>query len=266
MRMMAAVLGVVALLANISAAIAADAKSELAPSGTMRVAIGVGPVSGPFYTTKDASGAYKGVTVELATALGQKLGVPIVFVPYLASGEIQNAANSGAWDVTFMPVDEERKKAVDFGNVYNLGQSTYLVAAASPVRGVAEANKAGFRIVGVKDTATIRASKQASPLATHIDAAGPEEAMAMIRTGRADAIALGRESLIGVAAVLPNTRILNDAFLNSKTAVAVPKGKPAALAYVRNFIEEAKRSGLVRAAFDRNGLQISTVAPAGAQP
>ena len=88
----------------------------------------------------------------------------------------------------------------------------------------------------------------------------------MIRTGRADAIALGRESLIGVAAVLPNTRILNDAFLNSKTAVAVPKGKPAALAYVRNFIEEAKRSGLVRAAFDRNGLQISTVAPAGAQP
>ncbi len=33
---------------------------------------------------------------------------------------------------------------------------------------------------------------------------------------------------------------------NSSTAVAVPKGKPDALAYVNQFVEEAKASGLVR--------------------
>jgi polar amino acid transport system substrate-binding protein len=45
--------------------------------------------------------------------------------------------------------------------------------------------------------------------------------------------------------------------------VAVPKGKPAALAYVTEFIEEAKASGLVRQAFDEMGLNLSVVAPAG---
>jgi polar amino acid transport system substrate-binding protein len=51
--------------------------------------------------------------------------------------------------------------------------------------------------------------------------------------------------------------------MNSTTSVAVPKGKPAALAYVSAFIEEAKASGLVRQAFDEMGLKSSQVAPAG---
>ena len=51
--------------------------------------------------------------------------------------------------------------------------------------------------------------------------------------------------------------------MNSTTSVAVPKGKPAALAYVSAFIEEAKASGLVRQAFDEMGLKYSQVAPAG---
>jgi polar amino acid transport system substrate-binding protein len=44
--------------------------------------------------------------------------------------------------------------------------------------------------------------------------------------------------------------------------VALPKGKPDALAYVTAFIEEAKASGLVRQAFDEMGLKSSQVAPA----
>jgi polar amino acid transport system substrate-binding protein len=46
----------------------------------------------------------------------------------------------------------------------------------------------------------------------------------------------------------------------------VPKGKPAALRYVGEFIEEAKASGLVRRAFDEVGLTTSIVAPPGMKP
>ena len=60
--------------------------------------------------------------------------------------------------------------------------------------------------------------------------------------------------------------ILDDAFLNSSTAVCVPKGRPAALAYVSEFIEEAKVSGLVRKALDEMGLTSSQIAPAGMKP
>ena len=66
--------------------------------------------------------------------------------------------------------------------------------------------------------------------------------------------------------LLDQARVLDGGFLNSTTAVAVAKNKPAALAYVTAFIEEAKASGLVRRSLDAMGLQSSQVAPAGMKP
>ena len=102
--------------------------------------------------------------------------------------------------------------------------------------------------------------------AQHVTVNSVDEAVALMKAGKIDAIALSRESLSGLAGVLPGLKTLDGGFLNSTTAVAVPKGKPAALAYVSAFIEEAKASGEVRAAFDRIGLISSVVAPAGMAP
>jgi polar amino acid transport system substrate-binding protein len=240
---------------------------ELAPTGKLRVAIGVSPAPSAFYAIKDANtGKFRGITVDLAAALARKLGVEVEFLPHLASGEIQGSVNSGVWDVTFMPVDEERKKILDFGSPYHLLQSTYLVRESSPLKSVTDANAAGVRIVGVANTATFRASNRASPNAQHISVEGVAAAVEIMRAGDADTLALGRESLIGVAAKLSGSRILDGGFLNSTTAVAVAKGKPAALAYVSAFIEEAKASGLVRRSFDDIGLTNAVVAPAGMKP
>jgi polar amino acid transport system substrate-binding protein len=74
---------------------------------------------------------------------------------------------------------------------------------------------------------------------------------------------MGRESLAGLIPILPGARVLEGGFMNSTTAVVVPRGKPAALAYAIEFIEGAKASGLVRHAFDAIGLKSSVVAPAG---
>jgi polar amino acid transport system substrate-binding protein len=87
-----------------------------------------------------------------------------------------------------------------------------------------------------------------------------------MQEGRIQAIALSRESLSGLVGKIAGARILDDAFLNSSTAVCVPKGRPAALAYVSEFIEEAKASGLVRRGLDAMGLTSSQVAPAGMKP
>ena len=84
--------------------------------------------------------------------------------------------------------------------------------------------------------------------------------------GKADAIALGRASLGGVAARIPGSRILDGGFLDSTTAIGVPKGRPAALAYVSACVEEAKASGLVRRGFDSVGLTAEQIAPAGMKP
>lgn len=257
------------LLAGVSTAMANDelVRQELAPTGKLRIAIAISPAPSALYAVKDqASGQFKGVSVTLGAKLAEKLGVSYEYVPYLASGEIQNAASTGVWDVTFMPVDDERKKFVDFGTPYHLLQSTYLIAHEGAIKSVQDANRAGVRIAGVANTATFRASLKASPNATHVTVGSVNEAVELIKAGKADGVALSRESLLGLLPQLPGAYVLEDGFLNSTTAIAVPKNKPEALAYVSAFIEEAKASGLVRRAFDDMGLRNAKVAPPGIKP
>ncbi len=269
MRFFSTVVAGLILLAT-SAAFAQDdaVRQELIPTGRLRVAIAYAPTASALYVIKDPSApaGFRGVAVDLGTALARKLGVPVDYVPYLASGAITDAADKNIWDVTFMPVDADRKTHVAFGNAYHILQSTYLVAPSSNIQSLADVNREGVRIAGVANTATGRASAVASPKATTITVAGVNDGVELIKAGRADAMALSRESLAGLAAQIPGARVLEGGFLNSTSAIAVPRGKPLALGYVSNFIEEAKASGEVRRAFDAIGLTSSMVAPAGMQP
>lgn len=252
---------------EISHAQDAAAKQELAPTGKLRVGIAVSPAPSALWVVPGPeAGSYRGVAVDLGTQLAAKLEVPVVFVPYKGSGEITNDADKNVWDVTFVPVDDERKKRMAFGSPYHLLQSTYAVAPGASIASVAAANSPAVRIAGVAGTTTLRASIGATKDAQHVTVNSVDEAVALMKAGKIDAIALSRESLSGLAGVLPGLKTLDGGFLNSTTAVAVPKGKPAALAYVSAFIEEAKASGDVRAAFDRIGLTSSVVAPAGVAP
>jgi polar amino acid transport system substrate-binding protein len=259
------------LACGMTATARADAQEsvmkELVPTGKLRVAIAIAPSPSALYALKDAhTGKFRGVTVDLGNALAKKLSVPVEFVPHLASGEIQNSAAANKWDVSFMPVDDERRKFVDFGNAYHLLQSTYLVTPDSTLVAIEDANAPGIRIGGAAHTATSRAAQRSAPNATFISYPGVTAAIDAMKAGELDAIALSRESLSGILAQIPGSRLLDGGFLDSTTAVAVPKGKPEALAYVSQFIEEAKASGLVRKSFDAMNLQNSQVAPPGMKP
>jgi polar amino acid transport system substrate-binding protein len=236
---------------------------ELTPTGKLRVAIAISPSASAYFTVKDASGELRGVAIDLGKQLAQKLGVPVDYVAFPNSGAITDAGDAGAWDVTFLPADDERRKKIQFGPAYHLLQSTYLVPAGSKIQTLAEVDRPGTRVIGIENTATIRAAikslKNTSPVAMKT----PVEAFETIRAGGADALALSRESLQGMAAQLPGSRILDGGFLDSVTAIAVPRNKPKSLAAVSAFIEEAKESGAVRRAFDAMGLKTSVVAPAG---
>src|SRR5689334_6077253 len=79
----------------------ADAlKDEIAPTGKLRVAIGISPAGGAFWSTKTESG-YAGVPVDLGKEMAAQLGVPVEYVAYPNSGQITDAAAKGVWDVTF---------------------------------------------------------------------------------------------------------------------------------------------------------------------
>ncbi len=257
----------VAVMAPAARADDAAALRELAPTGKLRVAIAVSPSPSALYVIKDpASGKYRGVSVDLGAELAAKLGVPVEYVPYRASGEITDAVDKGVWDVTFMPYDATRAKMAAFGGAYHVLQSTCLVAPGSDIKSLAEIDRPGVRIAGVANTATFRAAQATFKNVAFVTVPGVDAAVELMRSGKADAIALSRESLTGLAKKLPGSRVLDGGFLNSFTGIWVPNGKPAALAYVGAFIEAAKASGSVRRALDAIGLTASQVAPPGAKP
>ena len=256
------VAGVLSPLPLLAAGAATPPAADVAPGGTLRVGIGVGPVPSAFWATRDpANGEPRGVTVELAKAMAKDLGIPLQLVAYANSGEVTNGGPKGEWDVAFMPVDDVRAKIVDFGPAYYLTESTYLVAAGSPIRALADVDRPGVRVAGVEGTTTSRSAQRSLKNNTVKNYRTADELFELIRSGNADAIALGRESLAGMQAKLPGSRILEGHFQATGTAVAVPKGRPAALAYAARFVEKAKKDGTVRKALDSAGLKDSPVAP-----
>jgi polar amino acid transport system substrate-binding protein len=234
---------------------------ELIPRGKLRVGIVFAPAASAFFVVKDASGEPHGVTVDLAIELAKKLGVPVEFMLAANSGLVTDATESGAVDVGFMPVDEERKKRVDFGPAYFMIESTYLASAASGIKTVAEVDRPNVRVVGIANTTTIRAATRSLKNTTISAAASVEEAIALLRAGKADAFALSRDSLPPLAAQLPGSRIVDGGFQQTAIAIAVPKNRPNALAYVTAFLQQAKASGSVRRALDKAGFPNEPVAP-----
>jgi polar amino acid transport system substrate-binding protein len=242
-----------------------DAMNEPAASGKLRVGVVAAPSMSAFFVTQDAAGRPRGVTVDLGAALAAWLGVPVEFMVAPNSGLVTDALATGAIDVSFMPVDDERRTRIEFGPAYFVVESTYLVTAASGIATLAEVDRPGVRVVGIANTTTIRSAARTLERTTVKAATSVDEAMTMMRLGTADAFALSHDSLPPLAAGLPGSRILDGGFQRTVIAIAVPKNRPQALAAVSAFMEDAKASGLVRRALDAAGLRDAAVAPPAAR-
>jgi polar amino acid transport system substrate-binding protein len=203
---------------------------------------------------RDPNGKLSGVTVDLGTALANRLGVSVEFTEAHNSGELTDALASGAIDVTFIPIDDERRKKMDFGPVYFVSESTYLVPAGSEIKHLADVDRSEVRVVVEANTATMRTASRLLKKAKITPVRSIEEALEMLRAGKADAFALTRQALRPLAAHVPGSRILEGAFQQLSTAVAVPKNRPNSLAYVTAFMEDAKASGVVQRALDNAGV------------
>ena len=149
---------------------------------------------------------------------------------------------------------------VDFSPAYQTFERAFLVRAGSPIQTIAEVDRPGVRVIGVDNTTTARSASEflKNPKVQTVKIV--EELQDLIRSGRADAVALSRKSLGGLAAAVPGSRVLPGAY-SAASAARRAKGSAAALAYVTAFIEDAKASGLVRHALDDAGLKSSPVAP-----
>jgi polar amino acid transport system substrate-binding protein len=234
----------------------ADAlKDEIAPTGKLRVAIGISPAGGAYWSTKTEAGGYAGVPVDLGKAMADQLGVPVEYVAYQNSGQITDAASSGAWDVSFLPKDPERETRMLFGPIYEVTDATYIVKPGSTITNFQTLDQPGVKVAAVNNTTTMRGAQ------AHLKNAGVagyqtyDEIFNLLKNGEIDAFALSRGQLEALAKKIPGTRVLDETFKQTVTAVAVPLNHPLALAYATKFMTEVRSNGVLRKAFDNNGLK-----------
>ncbi len=236
------------------------AKAELAPEGALRAGLVEAPSPGLIFVSRRRDGGLDGVTALLAGDLAAGLGLALAPVVFPNSGALAAALQAGAVDVGFMPVDETRRRMVAFGPGYYDLESTYLASAASGFAAVADVDRPGARVVAIDGTTTFRASSRTLTHTRPEPVDSVAEAIARMRDGRADALALSRDTLRSVVPQVPGSRIVSGGFQHTQVAVAVPPDRPAALACVGAWLDAAKRSGLVRRAFDAHGFADEPVA------
>ncbi len=232
---------------------------ELAPSGRLRAAINLGNAVLAQGTPQEL----KGITVDLSRELARRTGLPLDLVPFDAAGKVFDALKAGAWDVAFIAIEPARAAEIEFSPPYVLIEGTYMVRTDSPLKVIEDVDKAGIKIsVGrgsAYDLFLTRTLKAAELVRS--PSGGCCSMVEMFLADKLDVVAGVRQQLEPFAVAGSGLRVMEGRFQVIRQAMAVPKGRLAAAAYIRSFVEEVKASGFVKAGLDRSGQTAAAVAP-----
>lgn len=253
------------LLATSFAAVAQapspEVLKQLAPTGKLRAAINFG---NGVLAQKGPNGEPRGISVDLANALGKRLGVPVELIHLQAAGKSFEALATGAADVGFIAIEPARAADMDFTPPYVLIEGTYMVRKESPLQDVGDVDKPGIKIgvglASVYDLYLTRTLKNATLVRAKVG--GAAAGIPVFIEGKLDAAAGVRQPLDDYAKEHPEYRVMKGAFQEIRQAMGTPKGRPLALAYVKTFVEEMKANGFVAEGLKRSGHGDVKVAPA----
>jgi len=240
-------------MADVSPAV----RSELAPTGKLRVGLNM---SNFLLTATDAAtGKPKGLAADMGMELGRRLGVPVELVPFPNPGAVADAAKTGVWDVGFIGAEPQRATEIDFTAAYVEIEATYLVPPGSPIKAIPDVDRPGTRIAisdrSAYDLYLTRHLKHAELIRARGD-----DVFKRFLSDKLDAMAGLRPGLVKNQEKLPGSRILDGNFTAVQQAAGAPKGRPAGAKYLREFIEDAKASGLVAKLIEKNNVRGLTVA------
>jgi polar amino acid transport system substrate-binding protein len=234
-------------------------RADLASTGRLRAAINYGNF---ILATRDrATGESRGAAVDLAQDLAKRLAVPLEIVAYDSVAVMGDAAPSGVWDIAFLGSDPKREALMSFTAAYLEIEATYLVPGASPLRTAAEVDREGVRVAApARANYELHLSRNLKA-ARLVSTESNDAAFNLLATGQVEALAGLTQALHDRLPQLPGSRILEGRFMGVQQSIAVPKGRDAGLAYLRQVVEEAKASGLVARAIERTGARGVSVAP-----
>jgi polar amino acid transport system substrate-binding protein len=233
--------------------------AELARTGVLRAGINLS--NGLLVTGMSQSGNPQGVAPDMAAEIARRLAVPVAYVKFDRPSKLADAAGTDAWDIGLIGAEPARAEKIAFTPAYCEIEATYLVRESSPLRNIADVDRPGSRIAvragSAYDLWLTRNLKHAM-LVRSDSADGPFNQFV---AEDLDALAGLRPQLISEVGKLAGAKILPGNFTAVQQAIGTLKSNIAAAAFLREFVEEAKRSGFVAGLIERHKVVGLSVAP-----
>lgn len=240
--------------------VSAEIVAQLAPTGVLRAGINMSNFL--LVVDKTKSGDPIGPSPSMAQAIADALGVPLELVPFDSPSAVSDAAGTGVWDIGNIGAEPQRAKVMDFTAAYAEIEATYLVPPGSAIQSIDEVDRPGNRISVSKGSAYGLWLENNIKQADLQPVTGGEAAFKTFIDDKMEAFAGLRPGLMNQKTKLPGSRILDGQFASVQQAVGVNKGNDAAHAWLKEFVEEAKASGLVAGFIQKHGVQRNlSVAP-----
>jgi polar amino acid transport system substrate-binding protein len=241
---------------------ASDIVAELAPTGVLRAAVNLSNFL--LVTGKSPSGDPEGVSPDMAAEVARRLGVPVKYLPYKSPGELADAAATHAWDIGLIGAEPQRAEQITFTAAYCEIEATYLVPAGSRLHSIAEVDAAGVRIAVTGRSAYGLWLDRNIKHATLIRTDAIDSAYDQFVRDHLDALAGLRPRLLTDQEQLAGSRIIDGKFTSVQQAIGTPRANMKAAAFLRDFVEEAKASGLVARLIEKHKVRGLSVAPRAA--
>ena len=235
------------------------ARSELAPSGKLRIGLNHGNF---LLVTPGSKGPEpRGVAPDLGRELGRRLGVPVEFVNFDTAGTLADSVRASAWDVAFLGAEPQRANEIAFTAAYLEIPATYLVPAGSPIRSIAEVDREGVRIAVSEKSAYDLYLSRNIKYARLMRTQGLDGSFNLFVSEKLEALAGLKPRLLLDVQKVPGARLLEGQFTAVQQAIGTPRSRTEAANYLRAFVEDVKASGLVAQAIAKNAVQGVSVAP-----
>lgn len=236
---------------------------SFAPTGKLRASINLG---NPILANRDpVSLEPRGVSIDLANAFAQRLGVEAEFLVFDTAAKSVEAVTQEKADIGFFAIDPLRGAGISFTAAYVLIEGSYMVRADSTIQHNEEVDKAGHRVTVGKGSAydlyLTREIKQAEIVRAP---SSPTVVEVFVEQGL-DVAAGVKQQLEADVKRIPNLRLLPGRFMVIQQAMGLPKSRGEDAAEVlRRFVEDMKASGFIQEALARHGIRGASVAPLSA--
>jgi polar amino acid transport system substrate-binding protein len=230
-----------------------EVRKVLAPTGTLRLGLSIGT---PGQMIRDpATGEVRGIGYELGREFAKRLGVPFEVVVIQGNAQFLEAMQSGRVDFGSNNATPARAAFMSFAQPHLEMEAGYLVPSNSRIASIAEVDREGVR-VGVTQGSTSEA-KFSQELKHAVLTRAPSIAAAekMLAMGQVDVFATNKGNLFDMSDRLPGSRVLDGRYGVEQVSLAIPKGRELGMPFLRQFVEDAKATGLVAAAAQRAGLR-----------